>query len=237
MPAIDVTTPSRAPSSASCGPCSMCISRNAAGGGVSHPAMGRSPRPSAANASATETPSASRRSPSSGSSWPSIARLPNTPRPKRGPSSSRKATTAIVRCSSPRPIAATASSPPTTPRAPSKRPPSGGVSRCEPVQTSAGEGSEPGSRPTRLPAGSTLVSSPAASIHVRTRSWARCSPVPSPGRFVPRPAPIANSSSRRSRTRPARCSDDPWTLAGRDMAREYARGAMPPHRTRGDADA
>ena len=42
---------------------------------------------------------------------PTMARLPNTPRPNRQPSSSRKATTAIVRRTDPAPIAARASRP------------------------------------------------------------------------------------------------------------------------------
>ena len=56
-----------------------------------------SPSPSAAKAWPSVTPSASTRSASSGSSSPTSARDPKTPRPNRGPSSSRNATTAIVR--------------------------------------------------------------------------------------------------------------------------------------------
>ena len=82
-------------------------------------------------------PSASVRSASSGSSMPAAARLPNTPRPNRQPSSSRQATAVSVRSAPPSSaIASIASIAATTPRAPSNRPPSGGVSRCEPLQIS-----------------------------------------------------------------------------------------------------
>ena len=101
MPAIELTMPSGAPAAASVGPCSMCSSTKHAGGGSSQPARGSSPSPSDANASAREMPSASRRSPSSSSSCPQIARLPNTPRPKRGPSSRRKAMTTRPRRGAP----------------------------------------------------------------------------------------------------------------------------------------
>ena len=182
MPAIELTMPSGAPAAASVGPCSMCSSTKHAGAGSSQPARGSSPSPSDANASAREMPSASRRSPSSSSSCPQTARLPNTPRPKRGPSSRRKAMTTRPRRGAPSaPIASAASSALSTPRAPSKRPPSGGVSRCEPLQTSGRSGSLPGSLPTRLPAGSRVTSRPASRIQPATSSWARSSPAPEPG--------------------------------------------------------
>src|SRR5207247_1516659 len=96
--------------------------------------------------------------------------------------------------------AVTASSPATTPKAPSNRPPSGTVSRWDPVQTSGSSGKLPGTRPTRLPTASTATLSPASAIQPDTRSWARCSARLSPGRLAG-PPPIENSVSSRSRTR------------------------------------
>ena len=208
MPAIELTMPSGAPAAASVGPCSMCSSTKHAGGGSSQPARGSSPSPSDANASAREMPSASRRSPSSSSSCPQIARLPNTPRPKRGPSSRRKAMT-------------------TRPRrgAPPARDRLGGVERAEHAE-GAVEAPAVGRRvemrtapdlgqirlaarqavPTRLPAGSRVTSRPASRIQPATSSWARSSPGPSPGLLVPAAMPISKSVSRRSRMRRARHS-------------------------------
>ena len=57
-------------------------------------------------------------------------------------------------------IASAASSARSVPSAPSKRPPSGGVSRCDPLQISGRSGSLPESRPTTLPAASNSTSSP-----------------------------------------------------------------------------
>ena len=214
----------------------MCVSTQHAGGGSSQPAAGSSPRPSAANASPRVTPSGSRRSASSSSSMPHTARLPKQPRPNRDPSSIRKATAASVRGAPPAsPIASSASTAASTPSAPSKRPPSGGVSRWEPLHTSASAASLPGSRPYRLPAGSTLTWRPASSIQPATMSKARCSPAASPGRFVPAARSIANRASSRSRIRAARmarvCQRPSFrrrpyrVLPGRDYRRPHRTGA------------
>ena len=122
-----------------------------------------------------------------GSRAPGLATRPRLPAHPR--SSSRKATTASVRsCVSAVP---TASSPATTPSAPSNRPPRGTVSRCEPVQVSSSSGRVPRRRPTRLPSGSTSTSSPASSIHPAARRCASSSSGVSPTRFAPGPPPIA----------------------------------------------
>ena len=92
----------------------------------------RPSRPSSSSASRTRMPSASADSSSSSVTPPHTARLPKKPRPKRQPSSSRKATTASGAASGVLPRAATASSAASTPSAPSNRPPPGTVSRCEP---------------------------------------------------------------------------------------------------------
>ena len=80
-----------------------------------------------------------------GSSPPAHSdREPTQPGPFQ-PSSSRKATTVSVRSCCP--ARSIASSPPITPSAPSKRPPAGTESRCEPVQTSGSSGRRPRKRP------------------------------------------------------------------------------------------
>src|SRR5215470_11322813 len=106
--------------------------------------------------------------------------------------------------------AATASSPATTPRAPSNRPPLGTVSRWDPVQTSASSGALPRARPTRLPAASTETSSPASVIQPAARSCASCSAGLRPGRLAPGPPPMAYTASSRRSTRLA--ADDARSL-------------------------
>ena len=66
---------------------------------------------------------------------------------------------------------ATASSAATTPSAPSKRPPDGTVSRCEPDQISAPAAAPPG-RAYRLPAASRETAMPASSHQPATSAWA-----------------------------------------------------------------
>ena len=92
------------------------------------------------------------------------------------------------------PSASTASSPATTPSAPSKRPAPGTVSRCEPVQTWR---SPPGIRPIRFPAASTSTSSPASRNHLRASSCAASSSGSSrSGRRSRRARRVARGSSR-----------------------------------------
>jgi hypothetical protein len=125
-------------------------------------------------ASASSTPSASRSSSgSSGAISPSIARVPKKLPVNRLLSSSHSATTSSVLAGVPwSRRAASAASPPTTPSAPSYRPPEGTVSTCEPVSTTRSD--SPGSRPNTLPTASTRACSPASPIHRSRVSRARC---------------------------------------------------------------
>ena len=97
----------------------------------------------------------------------------------------------------PEPARSTASIAATTPSAPSKRPPCGTVSRCEPSQTS-GRSAE---RPSKFPEASCSTSSPASRIQPAASSNASSSAGLGCGRLAPGPPPIAYSSSSRSRTR------------------------------------
>ena len=103
-------------------------------------------------------------------------------------------------------MAAATASAVTTPRAPSKRPPSGGVSRWSrstpPPPT--GRRRAPGRAGCRRRR--RWTARPASRIQPATSSWARCSPSPRPGRFVPASRPISKSVSSRSMIRAARSS-------------------------------
>ena len=128
---------------------------------------------------------------------------------KRLPSSSVKKATLIGRrvvtpcCSS----VSTTSSPASTPRLPSKRPPVATVSMCEPVITGAASGSVPGRVATTLPIASIATSRPRSRIHPTTRSRparsasvsARRAQPSSP--FGPLIAPISPSSTIRAHSR------------------------------------
>src|SRR5918995_2365735 len=89
----------------------------------------------------------------------------------------------------------TASSAARTPSAPSKRPPQGTVSRCEPTSTAA---SSPASqRPNTLPAGSTSVSRPSAPKRFTSHSFACASSgVQAKRETPPSSAPMRAAASR-----------------------------------------
>ena len=222
MPAIEVTSRAARRSAASLGPCSMRLDE-ARGRGPRQPGGSAARRSRAREGRAGEMPLASRRSPS-----PRRAcrrrRGCRRAGPKRGPSSSRNATAATVRRGGPAArIASAASSASSVPSAPSKRPPSGGVSRCEPLQISGRPGRAEQTA-DELPPASNATSSPASRIHPATCSNARCSPWPRPRRFVPSAWPISNSVSRRARMRGARASA-PGCVTAPSRA---ASGARPP---------
>ena len=124
------------------------------------------------------------------------------------PSSSVKNPTARGRCSS-RPALITdsmTSSPASTPRFPSKRPPVATVSICEPVIT-GGNPDACGIVAMTFPTPSIDTSSPRSRIHFTTRSRPRPSSAVSASRADPRSpaaptiAPISASSSRRCNKR------------------------------------
>jgi len=193
--AMASTTPTGMPACSSTGPCSMCSSTKAlssAGRRAHSPRRSRS-SPSAARACASVTPpwscsvrQASRRA------RPAMALLPRVPTEKRADSSPRKQITSSGCRRGPAPRRRrTAARPPTTPTTPSKFPPSGTVSRCEPVATAGASRASPSSRPTRLPKGSRRTASPASRMRPATYVTAADSASPNTSRLKPR-APLPN---------------------------------------------
>ena len=160
---------------------------------------------------------------------------------KRLPSSSVKKATAIGRrvatpcCSS----VSTTSSPASTPRLPSKRPPVATVSMCEPHITGAAVGSVPGRVATTLPIASIDRSMPRSRIHPTTRSRparsaslsARRAHPSSP--FGPLIAPISPSSTSRAHNRApsTRSSVSHPILERCDLAQGGAERGRPRRRT------
>ena len=124
-------------------PCSTCSSTNApmraSRSGSGPMASGSCPAASMACGRVTPSPSVSRCACST-VSCPAVSREPTQASPKRAPSSSPKLTMASGLGRTARPGARSSSSAAkedTTPRGPSKAPPSGTESRCEPVTTAS----------------------------------------------------------------------------------------------------
>ena len=136
----------------------------------------------------------------------------------------------------------TISSPASTPRLPSKRPPVPTVSMCEPTITGASVGSEPARVATTLPIASIATSRPRSRIHATTRSRPARSSSVSASRalphspFGPSIRPIWPSSSIRPRRRSVsiRSSDHSDRPALISAHRELERGDLGrvPHRRR-----
>ena len=204
---MPVTTPMVLPRRSSSGPCSIWASTKAATGkptgrraapGVAASAAGSRSPTRAPPRSRTAAISARPRSPAKASD-------PIMPGAKREPSSLSQATTSIGRrvrapaASSAR----SASSPASTPKAPSNLPPVGWLSICEPVSTGASAGSAPSRRTNRLAASSTKTAQPSSAAHSASRARASNSSGLSAWRSTPplAVAPIRASSIWRRHSR------------------------------------
>ena len=89
--------------------------------------------------------------------------------------------------------ASSASKAASTPKIPSKRPPVGWVSLCEPLTTGATSPAVPGRRTNILPMSSIATPNPRSRAHVASRACASISFSPSAGRLTP---PLAVAPSR-----------------------------------------
>ena len=149
MPTMSLTTPRGMPARSRRGPCSMCSSRYARICLGSRAAFVGSPAsPIARSASPIEMPFLSRRSAAPAGNLPNAADDPNRPMPKRAPSSSAHATSSTDRLKrTPASLSETsASAAQHTPSAPSKRPPSGTESMCDPTRTIGSRSCSPAKR-------------------------------------------------------------------------------------------
>ncbi len=120
--------------------------------------------PTRRSASRKRSPPGSVKSSIGASSAPTMPRLPTQESPYSLGSSARKSMTSML-WSSRSPLsrsARTTSSAVATPAMPSKRPPDGTVSLCEPTAMTPSAGLAPSSRPMRLPAVSICTASPAS---------------------------------------------------------------------------
>ena len=236
------TTPAGTPATARSRLWSMCSSRNPRSR-PSHSGAPPSPdgsTPSAVIASASATPSSSRRaSTSSRFRRPTSARLPNVGVLKRPPSSSANDRTATGR----RARAATSKAA-ATPSAPSKRPPPRTLSRCEP---SAHHGGGASGTAHRLPAGSRCTRRPVSPACAANHSRAAASSGVQASRVVPSaPRPIGSTPAIRRPSAAASITAAPasrppgaggagrrWrTRTAPDRARACTGRARPAHRAR-----
>ena len=164
MPTIEVTTPTSRDCDSSTMPCSMCSSRKARiSSRLACRSRSGSP-PTLRKAARNASPPGSARSSILSSSEPVMPRLPTHDSPYSLGSSARKSITSSVWSSwTPESRSArTTSSPVATPAMPSKRPPAGTVSLCEPTAITPSSGLRPSIRPIRLPAVSIRVVNPAS---------------------------------------------------------------------------
>ncbi len=151
----------------------------------------------------------------SSDNWPVKTRLPIMSGAKRAPSSLVKKATANG-CSVSMPASlsvAMTSSPASTPRLPSKRPPVRTVSMCDPVIT-AGPATRPARVPTTLPMASIVTANPSSRIQWQTRSRPALSSSESARRAQPPPsmAPMAASSAKRRCRRAPSMRNDGFML-------------------------
>ncbi len=202
IPTMPWTTPISTSRRSSSAPCSTCSSRKPPM--VSGPRAASASRsglpPMRARPSPIVKPEAVTMSSSSGSTFPASARLPVFP-----PSSLGKITKWIG-CLVARPTSASVQATSTAaiePTWPSKFPPFGTESMCEPSTSGFSSGSVPARRPHRLPATSTETSRPAPRISSAAHARASRSASENATRSMPPAsfAPKRESSWRRPRRR------------------------------------
>jgi len=158
---------------------------------------------------------------------PTYTKLPNMSGWKRAPSSLVKYAT-LIGCTVATPCCSSVSitsSPPSTPRLPSNRPPVRTVSMCEPTITAAACGLVPARVPTTLPTASTTTERPRSCIQLSTRSRPSRSASVSASRAEPRSpaapctAPTSPNASRRAHRRSPSMRRVAWLTSPPPVAR------------------
>src|ERR671916_3280764 len=193
------TTPKVLPRASSTRPCSMCSSRKAETEPWDHTAsatfVGRKPTSTARSRTEHPSRSVSVRNVSVVKA-PVATRLPMHGAPKRAPSSPLKTTARYVRFRPPHSTSRRAtSSEAATPATPSKPPPRGTVSRCDPTSRADSE-VFPASSPNVFPIASVLEVSPRSIAQRSKTAWALRSSGPKASRNHPPrgSAPISPTS-------------------------------------------